>query len=433
MPGQPAPRARVVIVGAGFGGLRAAQALARYPVHITIIDRKNYHTFQPLLYQVATTLLSPGQVASPIRAILRRYANIDVVMGEVTGVDLTARIVKLDGAQVSYDYLVVAAGALHSYFGHPEWEALAPGLKTIEDALGIRRRVLLAFERAERERLTAPDHPTESTPPAFVIVGGGPTGVELAGALVDLSRRALRRDFRAIDPARAQITLLEAAPRILPMFPEDLSRKAAAQLRAMGVDVRTSSPVTSVEPGRVLVGETALRSTVTVWAAGVAASPLAQMLESRVDRSGRIPVNPDLTLPNHLEVYVIGDMAVVRDDAGKPLPGLAAVAVQEGVWAARNIGRDLKGRPRIPFRYVDKGMLATIGRKAAVAEFGRIHLSGVFAWLVWLFVHILLLVGFRNRLIVLVEWAWSYFTPERSARLITDPPPSGCAGEGPSI
>ena len=433
MPGQPAPRARVVIVGAGFGGLRAAQTLARYPVHITIIDRKNYHTFQPLLYQVATTLLSPGQVASPIRAILRRYANIDVVMGEVTGLDLTACTVKVDGAQVSYDYLIVAAGALHSYFGHPEWEALAPGLKTIEDALGIRRRVLLAFERAERERLTAPDHLAESTPPAFVIVGGGPTGVELAGALVDLSRRALRRDFRAIDPARAQITLLEVAPRILPMFPEDLSSKAAAQLRAMGVDVRTSSPVTSVEPGRVLVGETALPSTVTVWAAGVAASPLGQMLDSRVDRSGRIPVNPDLTLPNHPEVYVIGDMAVVRNDAGKPLPGLAAVAVQEGVWAARNIGRDLKGRPRIPFRYVDKGMLATIGRKAAVAEFGRIHLSGVVAWLVWLFVHILLLVGFRNRLIVLVEWAWSYFTPERSARLITDPPPSGCARDGPSI
>jgi NADH dehydrogenase len=433
MRGQLMPRPRVVIVGAGFGGLRAAQTLARHPVQITIIDRKNYHTFQPLLYQVATTTLSPGQVASPIRAILRRHANIDVIMGEVTGVDLSARTVTVDGAPVSYDYLMVAAGARHSYFGHPEWEALAPGLKTIEDALGIRRRVLLAFERAERARLTAPDHPTTVTPPAFVIVGGGPTGVELAGALVDLSRRALRRDFRAIDPARAQITLLEAESRILPMFPEDLSRTAEAQLRAMGVDVRTSSPVTSVEPGRVLVGDTALPSTVTVWAAGVAASPLGRMLDSRVDRSGRIPVNPDLTLPGHPEVYVIGDMAVARDVAGKPLPGLAAVAVQEGVWAAQNIGRDLRGAPRIPFRYVDKGLLATIGRKAAVAEFGRIHLSGGFAWIVWLFVHILLLVGFRNRLIVLVEWAWSYFTPERSARLITDPSPSGCECHDPSI
>ena len=433
MRGQPTPRARVVIVGAGFGGLRAAQTLARLLVHITIIDRKNYHTFQPLLYQVATTMLSPGQVASPIRAILRRHPNIDVLMGDVTGVDFPSRIVTVDGARVSYDYLIVAAGARHSYFGHPEWEAVAPGLKTIEDALGIRRRVLLAFERAERERLTAPDHLTTVTPPAFVIVGGGPTGVELAGALVDLSRRALRKDFRAIDPARAQITLLEAEARILPMFPEDLSRTAEAQLRAMGVDVRTSSPVTSVEPGRVLVGGTSVPSTVTVWAAGVAASPLGRMLDSRVDRSGRIPVNPDLTLPGHSEVYVIGDMAVLRDAAGKPLPGLAAVAVQEGVWAAQNIGRDLRGKPRIPFRYVDKGMLATIGRKAAVAEFGRIHLSGGFAWIVWLFVHILLLVGFRNRLIVLVEWAWSYFTPERSARLITDPSPAGCEGEGTSI
>jgi NADH dehydrogenase len=306
-------------------------------------------------------------------------------------------------------------------------------LKTIEDALEIRRRVLLAFEFAERERLMARDHPPGSTPPAFVIVGGGPTGVELAGALVELSRRALRRNFRAIDPAQATITLLEAAPRILPGFPEDLSRKAEAQLRAMGVDVRTSSPVTSVEPGRVLIADTSLPSTVTLWAAGVAASPLGRMLDTHVDRSGRIPVNPDLTLPGHPEVYVIGDLAVAHDPAGAPLPGLAAVAVQEGAWTARNIVRDLTGQPRMPFRYVDKGMLATIGRKAAVAAFGPIHLSGIIAWIVWLFVHILLLVGFRNRLMVLAEWTWSYFTPERSARLITDTSPPGCARGGPSI
>jgi NADH:ubiquinone reductase (H+-translocating) len=433
MLAKPAPGARVVIIGAGFGGLRAAQTLARYPVRITVIDRKNHHTFQPLLYQVATTMLSPGQVASPIRAILRRHANIDVLLGTVTAIDLHARIVKLDGAQVPYDYVIVAAGACHSYFGHAEWEALAPGLKTIEDALEIRRRVLLAFEHAEQECLTAPDHLSESPAPAFVVVGGGPTGVELAGALVELSRRALRRNFRAIDPARATITLLEAAPRILPTFPEDLSQKAEEQLRAMGVDVRTSCPVTAVEPGGVRVGETVFPSSVTLWAAGVAASPLGRILDSHVDRSGRVPVNADLTLPGHPEVYVIGDLSVARDPAGDPLPGLAAVAVQEGAWAARNIGRDLAGRPRIPFQYVDKGLLATIGRKAAVAEFGRIHLSGGIAWIAWLFVHILLLVGFRNRAMVLAEWTWSYFTPERSARLITDVSPSGCAREGPSI
>ena len=433
MVARRAPRARVVIIGAGFGGLRAAQALARYPVRITVIDRKNHHTFQPLLYQVATTVLSPGQVASPIRAILRRSANVDVLLGTVTAIDLGARTVRLDGAEVAYDYLVVAAGAGHSYFGHAEWEALAPGLKTIEDALEIRRRVLLAFERAERERLTSAEPRAGPEAPAFVVVGGGPTGVELAGALVELSRRALRRNFRAIDPARTMITLVEAAPRILPTFPEDLSRKADAQLRAMGVVVRTSCPVTSVEPGGVRAGDTLFPSAVTLWAAGVAASPLGRLLDSRVDRSGRVPVNPDLTLPGHPEVYVIGDLAVVRGSAGDPLPGLAAVAVQQGVWAARNIVRDLAGRARTPFRYVNRGLLATIGRRAAVAEFGRIHLSGGIAWIAWLFVHILLLVGFRNRFMVLAEWTWSYFTPERSARLITDSTPSGCARGGPSI
>jgi NADH:ubiquinone reductase (H+-translocating) len=411
--------ARVVVIGGGFGGLTAAQTLARSSLRVTVIDRKNHHTFQPLLYQVATTMLSPGQVASPIRGILRRYPNVEVLLADIAGIDLDARTVQLAGTHMKYDYLIVAAGASHSYFGHPEWESLAPGLKTVEDAVEIRRRVLLALELAERQRVLSPDQPMPWDPPAFVVVGGGPTGVELAGALVNLTRAALRRNFRAIDPARVRVTLLEAGPRILPTFPEDLSRKAAAQLRALGVEVRSSSPVTSVEPGTVRIGETILPSTVTLWAAGVAASPLGLLLDRHADRSGRVTVNPDLTLPGHPEVYVIGDMAVVRGADGKALPGLAAVAVQEGTWAARNIARDLRGRARLPFRYIDKGTLATIGRKAAVADFGRVHLSGVLAWLAWLFVHILLLVGFRNRLMVLAEWGWSYFTQERSSRLIT--------------
>jgi NADH:ubiquinone reductase (H+-translocating) len=412
------PPARVVIVGAGFGGLTAAQTLARYPVDVIVIDRKNHHTFQPLLYQVATATLSPGEIAAPIRGILRRHPNVEVLMGNVTRIDLEARTVQLDGALVSYEYLIVAAGARDSYFGHQEWEPLAPGLKTLEDALEIRRRVLLVLELAERERLTAPNGSSAELP-AFVVVGGGPTGVELAGALVNLTRAALRRDFRGIDPAGITVTLLEAGPRILSTFPEDLSRKAASQLRTLGVEVRTSSPVSSIEPGRVRVGETTLPAALTLWAAGVEASPLGRVLDSHVDRAGRVPVDPDLTLPGHPEVYVIGDMAAVRGRDGTPLPGLAAVAGQEGRWAARNIRRSLRGEPRTAFRYVDRGTLATIGRGAAVADFGPIHLSGVIAWLSWLFVHIMLLVGFRNRLMVIAEWGWSYFTQERSARLIT--------------
>lgn len=417
-PERPGTLPHVVIVGAGFAGLTAAQRLGREPVRVTVIDRKNYHTFQPLLYQVATTTLSPGQIAGPIRGILRRYANIEVLMGEATGIDLAARRVAMDGVLVPYHYLIVAAGATHSYFGHPEWAALAPGLKTMEDALDIRRRVLLALEAAERERLTDPAS-SRADPRAFVIVGGGPTGVELAGALVNLTRDALRENFRGIDPARVPIVLLEAGPRVLPAFPRDLSAAAEAQLRHLGVDVRTSSPVSSVEPGRLMVGNTPLPAAVILWAAGVAASPLGRRLTAQPDRAGRVPVEPDLTLPGRPEVYVVGDMAALRDPYGTPLPGLAAVAVQEGTWAARNIARSVKGMPRLPFRYVDRGTLAAIGRKAAVAQFDRVHLSGAVAWLVWLFVHIMLLVGFRNRLMVLAEWAWSYFTQERSSRLIT--------------
>jgi NADH:ubiquinone reductase (H+-translocating) len=411
---------RVVIIGAGFGGLAAAQTLARWPVQVTVIDESNHHTFQPLLYQVATTALSAGEIAAPIRGILRRCRNVEVLLGEATGVDLHARTVLLGDRPIAYDYLIVAAGARHAYFGHPEWEALAPGLKTVDDALEIRRRVLLALELAERTCLTAPPGGSAHFAglPSFVVVGAGPTGVELAGALINLTRGALRDNFRCIDPARVTVTLLEGGPRILPTFAEDLSRKAAAALRALGVEIRTSSAVTSVEPGLVRVGQTVLPATVTLWAAGVAASPLGRLL-GQTDRAGRVAVGPDLTLPGHPEVYVIGDMAVVQGRDGRPLPGLGAVAQQEGGWAARNIGRALRGQPQLPFRYVDKGTLATIGRKAAVAEFGPIHLSGFIAWLVWLFVHIMLLVGFRNRLMVLADWAWAFYTPERSARLIT--------------
>jgi NADH dehydrogenase len=426
---RPRKRPHVVIIGGGFAGLAAARTLARAPVRVTLVDRKNYHTFQPLLYQVATTMLSPGQIAAPIRGILRRYSNVEVLMGAVTHIDLAGRRVRLDDVLLPYDYLIVAAGATHSYFGHPEWEPLAPGLKTVEDALDIRRRVLLALEAEERARLTAPAAPP-ADPAAFVIVGGGPTGVELAGALVNLTRDALRHNFRGIDPARVPIVLLEAGPRVLPAFPPDVSRTAETQLRRLGVDVRTSSPVTSVAPGRLWIGTTPLPAALIVWAAGVAASPLGRELTAHPDRAGRVPVEPDLALPGHPEVYVLGDMALLRGRDGAPLPGLAAVAVQQGKWAAHNIARALNGKPRLPFRYADRGTLATIGRKAAVAVFGPVHLSGTVAWLLWLFVHIMLLVGFRNRLMVLGEWAWSYFTQERSARLITEPQAATAARGG---
>lgn len=417
-----------MIVGGGFGGLNAARELARYQVDITVVDRSNHHTFQPLLYQVATTTLSPGQIATPLRGILRRYTNISVVLADVSAVDLAGHRVLLRGAgSLGYDYLVIAAGATHSYFGHEEWPPLAPGLKTIEDATEIRRRVLLAYERAERDALTSLDTGSPGSghaeaPLTFVVIGGGPTGVELAGALIDLSRRVLPGNFRAIRPEETRIVLLEAAPRVLPTYPEDLSQRAATQLRALGVDVRVSSPVTSVRPGLVYVRDSAIPCAVALWTAGVAASPLGAMLARPADRAGRVRVDPDLSLPGHPEVFIIGDMALLDGRDGKPLPGLAAVAVQQGKAAAVNIARRVRGVPALPFRYVDKGTLAAIGRRAAVADLGPVHLSGLVAWLIWLFVHIMLLVGFRNRLMVLTEWAWSYFTAERSARLITGGP-----------
>jgi NADH dehydrogenase len=408
-------RSRVVIVGAGFGGLLAARTLARYPVQITLVDRQNFHTFQPLLYQVATAGLSPGEIAAPIRWIMRGHHNVEVLMSEVRDFDLARRTVKLEDGEVVYDYLIVAAGASHAYFGHDEWEPFAPGLKTIEDALEIRRRMLLAFELAERQ--AASDK--EQVQLNFVVVGGGPTGVELAGTLAEIARQVLANEFHSIDPKRTRIILLEGGPRVLPTYPEDLSRSAEEQLRHLGVEVHTSALVTQVVPGAVNMGETRLPATVTLWAAGVAASPLGKKLAAPLDRAGRVLVNPDLSLPGHPEVFVIGDLAALQDDDGKWLPGVAPVAMQEGKATAHNIGSELRGEPRKNFHYWNKGNLATIGRAAAVADFGKIHISGFLAWLSWLFVHIFFLIGFRNRLIVLIQWAWSYLTYERGARLIT--------------
>jgi NADH:quinone reductase (non-electrogenic) len=416
MNGKTKPQ--VVIVGAGFGGLNAARALARAPVQITVIDRKNHHTFQPLLYQVATAGLSPGEIAAPIRSIFRSNKNLEVLMEEVTGFDLSGHTVQTADGIIPYDYLIVAAGVRHAYFGHDDWEPLAPGLKTIEDALEIRRRVLLAFELAERQAAAGEAVSALN----FVVVGGGPTGVELAGTLAEISRHALAHDFRSIDPTSAHILLIEGGPRVLPSYPEDLSRRAQGQLRSLGVEVRTSTMVTQIEPGAVHFGNTRFPAAVVLWAAGVAASPLGKKLGAAVDRVGRVQVQPDLSLPNHPEVFVIGDLAAAKDEHGKMLPGVAPVAIQQGRYVAKVIREELEsnaGSPRPPFHYWDKGSLATIGRAAAVAEFGRIHISGFIAWLAWLFVHILYLIGFRNRLLVMIQWAWSYVTYERGARLIT--------------
>jgi len=417
-----AERRRVVIIGGGFGGLYAAKILGNHLVDVVLVDRKNHHTFQPLLYQVATAALSPGDIASPIRGILRRYTNIQVLLDEVVGFDLKGRRVHLnDGADLAYDYLIVAAGATHSYFGHEQWEAFAPGLKTLEDATVIRRRILLAFEDAERQAAEG----RNPGPLNFVVVGAGPTGVELAGALMEIARGVLAHDFRHIDPTDARVILLESGPRVLAAYPEDLSRSAIQQLRTMGVDVRTGSVVTSVEPGLVRVGNVVIPSAVTLWAAGVAASPLGKMLSSNIDRAGRVPVGPDLSLAEHPEVFVVGDLAAAKDESGNMLPGLAAVAEQEGKATAKNILRELRGESRRRFHYRDKGLLATIGRQAAVARFGRIHLTGLVAWIAWLSIHLVLLIGFRNRVLVLVNWAWAYFAYQRGARLITDVEPIG--------
>jgi NADH:ubiquinone reductase (H+-translocating) len=406
---------RVVVIGAGFGGLNVVRGLASERVQITVVDRKNHHTFQPLLYQVATGGLSPGEIAAPIRSIFRNDTNVVSLLEEVRDVDLTRRLVRTSEQELPYDYLIVAAGATHAYFGHDDWEPYAPGLKTIEDALEIRRRILLAFELAERQAIAG-----EATEPLnLVVVGAGPTGVELAGTLAEIARHVLAHEFRSIDPSRARILLLEGGPRVLPTYPDDLSRSAEEQLRHLGVEVRTKALVTQIEPGAVRIGDTRIVAPVILWAAGVAASPLGRKLGVPCDRAGRVEVQPDLSIAGHPEVFVIGDLASLKDENGKPLPGVAPVAMQEGTFVAKTIRRDLAGRARENFKYWDKGSLATIGRAAAVAQFGKLHISGLVAWLSWLFIHIFFLIGFRNRILVFIQWAWSYVTYERGARLIT--------------
>lgn len=416
-----ASRVRVVVVGAGFGGLNAAGTLAKAPLQVTVIDRKNHHTFQPLLYQVATAGLSPGEIAAPIRSILRGHENVEVLMSEVTSFDLEQRTLTTSDSIVPFDYLVIAAGAGHSYFGHQDWEAFAPSLKSIEDALEIRRRLLLSFELAER-RAAAGQPPL---PLNFVIVGAGPTGVELAGTLAEICHHALTHEFRMIDPAQAHIFLVEGGPKVLAAYPDDLSRSALKQLRHLGVDVRLSTMVEKIEPGAVYFGRERVDAAVILWAAGVSASPLGRKLGVPVDRDGRVTVHPDLSIPNHPEVFVIGDLAALKDKRGKLLPGVAQVAIQEGRFVANLIRREVAHSEqtgiisRPAFHYHDKGSLATIGRAAAVANIGKLHMSGYPAWLTWLFVHIFFLIGFRNRLLVLIQWAWAYVSYERGARLIT--------------
>ena len=407
----------MVIVGAGFAGLTAAQQIGRLPVQVTVVDRKNHHTFQPLLYQVATAGLSPGEIAAPIRWILRAHSNVEVLLEEVVDFKLEQKQVITKEQVLDYDFLIIASGATHAYFGHEEWEPLAPGLKTIEDALEIRRRVLLAFELAERK--AAKNDVQGESPVQFVVIGGGPTGVELAGTLAEIARHALNHEFRKIDPKQTRILLIEGGPRVLAAYSEELSRKAEDQLKRLGVEVRTSHMVTRIEPGAVWVGDERIPAPVVLWAAGVAASPLGRKLGVPVDRAGRVLVQPDLSIPGHREVFVIGDLAALQDANGNMLPGVAPVAIQQGDWVAETIARDLEHQPRRDFVYNDKGSLATIGRAAAVAQFGKFQLSGYFAWLAWLFVHIFFLIGFRNRLLVMIQWAWSYLTYERGARLIT--------------
>jgi NADH dehydrogenase len=416
----------VVILGGGFAGLYAARKLRHARVQVTLVDRRNHHLFQPMLYQVATAGLNPSDIASPIRSILRGAKNVEVLLAEVQSIDVERREVTFsDGATVSYDYLIVATGAHHSYFGHDEWELLAPGLKSLEDALQIRRRVLLAFERAEREKDPVRRHAYLT----FVIVGGGPTGVEMAGAVAEIRRYALRRDFRHIDPAEATVLLLEGGPRLLPSYPESLSAEAKHELRRLGVEVRTEALVTDIRPGSVSAAGWTIPTQTVIWAAGNMASPVLRSLGAPLDRVGRAIVEPDCTIPGRPEVFVLGDAAAFNHQESGPLPGICPVAIQMGEYAASVIQGDLAGRPRRPFRYWDKGQLAVIGRGQAVADIWKLHFGGFIAWLIWIFVHIFFLIGFRNRVLVLLQWAWSYLTYRRGARLITEEVHPG----GPSL
>jgi NADH:ubiquinone reductase (H+-translocating) len=406
----------VVVIGSGFGGMAAARGLSRAPVQVTIVDRSNHHLFQPLLYQVATAALSPADIAAPIRRVFRHQLNVRVMLAKATGIDVERKRVVLADGTVDYDVLILAAGVTHAYFGHDAWAHYAPGLKTLKDALTIRQHVLMAFEIAERE--LDPDRRRAWL--TFVIVGAGPTGVELAGTLAEVSRQTLARDFRHINTALARVILIEAGPRALASYTNKLSDSARSQLEKLGVAVCTGMQVTSVDADGVCIGPERIHAKTVLWAAGVAGSPLARTLGVPLDSAGRVLVEPDLTIPAHDDIYVIGDLAHV-DHEGALVPGVAPAAMQAGKHTAKNVIRALQGQPRLPFRYRDKGMLATIGRGAAVAKIGPIKASGYLAWLLWLFVHIFFLIGFRNRLVVMIQWAWSYATFDRGARLITEP------------
>ena len=407
-------RPHVVIIGGGFGGLYCAKALKNAPVRVTLIDRRNFHLFQPLLYQVATASLSPSDIAHPIRAVLRKHSNTEVWMAEVTDIDVANQKVILEDGVVPYDYLVVATGATHAYFGKDEWADIAPGLKTIDDATELRRRFLHAFEEAEREA----DPRARTSQLTFVIIGGGATGVELAGAMAEIARKVIPRDFRAIDTASARILLLEGGPRVLATYPENLSAKAQKHLEKLGVEVRTNALVTNIVEGAVHIGDEMIAAHNVFWAAGVAASPLGALLDAKLDRAGRVLVETDCSVPGHPEVFVVGDLAHLEQD-GHMLPGVCQVAMQMGTHAARTIANETRNQPRKPFRYSDKGNLATIGRNAAVADIHGLRFGGFLAWVVWVFVHILYLIGFRNRILVMIQWAWAYIGQRRSNRLIT--------------
>lgn len=428
------PEPHVVIVGGGFAGLYTARGLADAPVRITVVDRENHHLFQPMLYQVATAALASSNIASPIRSILSRQANAEVLMGEVTSVQPAARSITLaDGSLLNYDYLILAPGARHSYFGRDDWELLAPGLKSLEDAEEIRRRILLSFERAERESDPVKRHAHLT----FVVIGGGPTGVEVAGALAEIRRHALRRDFRHIDPREATVMLIEGGPRILSSYPAELAERAKYELRRLGVEVREQTMVTELRPGLIQASGWTIPTQTVVWAAGNVASPIMQTLGTPLDRAGRAIVEPDCSVPGHPELFVLGDAAAVSDGRGGTLPGICPVAIQMGQYTARTISGDLAGRPRRPFSYWDKGQLAVIGRGHAVADIWKLHFGGFLAWLIWIFVHIFFLIGFRNRIMVMLEWAWAYLTYQRGARLILgnwsagDRGAPGTRGSGP--
>ena len=407
----------VVIVGAGFGGLNVAKNLARSKdVKITLIDRRNYHLFQPLLYQVATAGLSPAEIATPIRTVFSGYKNVDIVLGNIVDIDREARQVKTAETSYPFDYLVLACGAKHSYFGHADWEENAPGLKTLEQATEIRRRILLAFELAEKEK----DAEKRKTLLTFVVVGGGPTGVELAGAIAEISRYTLAKDFRSIDPSRTRVILIEAGARLLAAFDEDLSRKAARDLEHLGVQIWTSTRVTEVNSEGAQLSEEFVKARTVIWAAGVEPSSLSQALKTPLDKQGRVIVRPDLSLESDKNIFVIGDQAAYKTSKGEFLPGIAPVAIQQGQYLARNILREIKGQPREDFKYFDKGIMATIGRKKAIVQAGHLKMSGFLAWCAWLFVHIFYLIGFKNKFFVFIQWAWSYLTFKRGARLIID-------------